>query len=257
MAMGLLVGLLWIIRRIAQPRKLFLRDTPGRPNVLGPLHLAAIVLVWFGLPSLAQWALTGPLAGDELKRTVLLSLVTGLALLGACLVTARLAFRHGIRQGLGLNLRHAMYDTLRGVVTVLAAFPPVMGLALLLTVFVPEDKLTHEMLKAATVLPTLWVGIVILVAVVIAPLAEEAMFRGILQSAIRRYTHRPWVAVAVAGVLFGLVHFPQPHAVPAMILFGVILGYNYERCGRLYPCILAHAAFNAINMTISLTAPAP
>ena len=64
------------------------------------------------------------------------------------------------------------------------------------------------------------------------------------------------MGVVVASVLFALVHYPLWYQVPSMFVFGIVLGYNYERCGRLYAPILAHALFNAVNMAIFLTAAA-
>jgi membrane protease YdiL (CAAX protease family) len=99
----------------------------------------------------------------------------------------------------------------------------------------------------------LWLG-----AAVIAPIAEEIFFRGILQTAIVDLSSRAlfpararasrWVGVIVAGVAFGLSHMAQWHAVPALALFGILLGVAYERTGSLVPPILMHALFNLTTL---------
>ena len=83
-----------------------------------------------------------------------------------------------------------------------------------------------------------WVG-----AAVIAPLAEEVFFRGFLQTFLVNWLRSRWVAILLAALAFTLVH-AQVHALPALLLFGVILGYAYERTGSLVVPILVHALFN-------------
>ncbi len=81
-------------------------------------------------------------------------------------------------------------------------------------------------------------------ATVVAPVAEECFFRGMLQTMLLRVTHLRWLAVLVPAVLFGLAHADQMHVVPALTLFGVILGLQYERSGALVGPIALHAMFN-------------
>jgi len=85
----------------------------------------------------------------------------------------------------------------------------------------------------------LWIG-----AVLIAPVAEECFFRGMLATMLLRTVRMRWVAVLAPSVLFGLAHANQPHVIPALTLFGIILGIQYERCGSLAGPIALHALFN-------------
>ncbi|MCP4589689.1 MAG: CPBP family intramembrane metalloprotease [bacterium] len=90
----------------------------------------------------------------------------------------------------------------------------------------------------------LWIG-----AAVIAPVAEECFFRGVLQSMLLRLLRKRWLALLIPAVWFGLAHSTQMHVVPAMILFGVILGIQYERSGCLLGPIVLHALFNLRTLT--------
>ena len=90
----------------------------------------------------------------------------------------------------------------------------------------------------------LWLG-----AVVVAPVAEECFFRGMLQTMLLRALRMRWVAVLVPAIVFGLAHSSQPHVVPAMVLFGLILGLQYERSGALTGPIALHAMFNLKTLT--------
>lgn len=94
---------------------------------------------------------------------------------------------------------------------------------------------------------TLWLG-----AVIVAPIAEECFFRGIVQTVVANLWGRRWTAVLIAGVLFGLAHGVQWQAVPALTVLGIMLGYLYEREGALAGPILFHALFNLKTLTWEL-----
>jgi len=85
----------------------------------------------------------------------------------------------------------------------------------------------------------LWSG-----AVIVAPVAEEVFFRGLLQSVMLNVWRRRWLAIAVSAGAFAIIHQSQPHAIPALFALAVILGYTYERSGSLVPPIAIHALFN-------------
>lgn len=91
-------------------------------------------------------------------------------------------------------------------------------------------------------------------ALLVAPLAEELFFRGILLQAICRYTRQGWLAIAVSSVAFGFVH-GQPQDILPLVTMGVVLGYVRLRLGALWPCVLLHMLFNARTMACALLAP--
>ena len=56
-----------------------------------------------------------------------------------------------------------------------------------------------------------------------------------------------WPAALIVGVVFGAIHAGTGiSAVPALVLFGVILCLLREQTGSLYPCIALHAVNNAV-----------
>jgi membrane protease YdiL (CAAX protease family) len=97
----------------------------------------------------------------------------------------------------------------------------------------------------------LWHVLSLVSAVVLAPLAEEVFFRGLVQSVLRNYFGSPWVAVALASLLFASVHMDL-HWAPALTALGLVLGYSYERTGRLLAPVLIHALFNGVSMVDEL-----
>ena len=80
--------------------------------------------------------------------------------------------------------------------------------------------------------------------VVMAPLFEETLFRGvILESARARYgTLAAW---AISSLVFGLAHLHPALVVNAFVL-GLVLGYIYIRTDSLWSTVILHAVNNAL-----------
>jgi membrane protease YdiL (CAAX protease family) len=91
--------------------------------------------------------------------------------------------------------------------------------------------------------------LVILSAVILAPLFEELTFRAHLQAAIRKITGAPWLAVVTASALFALVHGIW-WMMPPLFVLALGLGYVYERTRNIWATIAMHALFNALSLTV-------
>lgn len=86
----------------------------------------------------------------------------------------------------------------------------------------------------------------VLFAVVIAPLVEETIFRGFIYPVFKKYTDGLYAAVC-SSLLFGLVHLHVGSLVP-LVLLALILCFVYERSGSLIVPMVIHAGFNAISL---------
>ena len=89
-------------------------------------------------------------------------------------------------------------------------------------------------------------------AIVIAPAAEEILFRGILYQAIKE---RGWPRTALFGtsLIFGAIHGHLPSFI-ALSFLGLIFAMLYDRTASLLAPILAHSLFNAVNFFMFLAA---
>lgn len=87
-------------------------------------------------------------------------------------------------------------------------------------------------------------------AVILAPIAEESLFRGIVYKGFRSRLG-VGVAALLSGILFGLVHVYPLLWLPIGAL-GYILALTFERRGSLLPPIVGHALFNAVGYAIFL-----
>lgn len=90
------------------------------------------------------------------------------------------------------------------------------------------------------------------VAVVVAPIVEEAFFRGMLLPVLLR-KYDVWVSVFASALLFALVHGHAPAILPLFVL-GVGLGTAYVYTGNLLIPVGVHALFNGVSLLVLLLA---
>ncbi len=186
-----------------------------------------------------------------------LGLWTGL--LGACVVAVR---RRGTGSLRDLGWRFKGIDPALGLGFGVAMLVGVGRIAVFIQSIGIEPK-RGSLLDPIRRSP-LSVGIIVLIAVVGAPIVEELFFRGLLMSGLI-------VRFGVAGgivtqaVLFGMVHLgPTDHEGNFDLLgnlgvflliapVGVVLGLLRWRYKRLGPGIFTHGVYNAIIMLVALS----
>jgi hypothetical protein len=114
------------------------------------------------------------------------------------------------------------------------------------TYVVPGAELQKDMKLILAAVPRTPLNMVILflAAAVMAPLVEELLFRGYLQTSLKHHVGGTW-AILVSALIFSLVHM-QPLAIPGLFALGAAFGYIYDRTGSLKTNILLHLANNAL-----------
>jgi len=90
--------------------------------------------------------------------------------------------------------------------------------------------------------------LIIFLAVAIAPVAEEFIFRFFLYGVARRYFGKV-AAVIVSALLFAAVHGHLPSFGPLVVL-GSCLAIAYEWSGSILVPMTMHALFNAVTLTV-------
>jgi hypothetical protein len=85
----------------------------------------------------------------------------------------------------------------------------------------------------------------VLAGVVLAPVIEEVVFRGLLYATLRRRLGWP-AAAAASAACFALAHGYGALGSADVWLSGVLWAWTYERTGSLWPGIAAHAAANLL-----------
>jgi membrane protease YdiL (CAAX protease family) len=84
--------------------------------------------------------------------------------------------------------------------------------------------------------------------VLIAPLAEELLFRGIIHRLARRMWG-PTAATLLSSLIFGLAH-GEPWYLFGLIALGILLAYIYEMTRSVTLCFVTHAAHNGISFAL-------
>jgi membrane protease YdiL (CAAX protease family) len=110
----------------------------------------------------------------------------------------------------------------------------------------PKSQEAVELLLGAPLWPTgIYLGIF---AVVLAPVAEEFIFRGVLFPFIKQLG---WPKLAWFGVsfLFALIHVNAPTFVPLFVL-ALAFTWLYQKTDCLLAPIAAHSLFNTANLVI-------
>jgi membrane protease YdiL (CAAX protease family) len=89
--------------------------------------------------------------------------------------------------------------------------------------------------------------LIIVLAVAIAPIVEEFIFRFFLYGVIRRYLGRA-VGLAANSLLFAAVHAHVPSAAPLFVL-GACFTVAFEWSGSILVPMAMHALFNSLTLT--------
>jgi membrane protease YdiL (CAAX protease family) len=97
--------------------------------------------------------------------------------------------------------------------------------------------------------------LVFIAAVVIAPLAEETLFRGFVYGVLKRYTDAPFAALA-SSLMFAIIHLHVGSLVPLCVL-ALLFCIAYEITGCLLVPMLLHMIFNATSIVMMLFSDVP
>ncbi len=87
---------------------------------------------------------------------------------------------------------------------------------------------------------------VALYAVLLAPVMEEVVFRGVVQGRLER-RHGAGVALATASALFALMH-ALPPVLPLLLSLGLTFGFAVRATRSLLAAVLLHVTHNALTL---------
>ena len=203
--------------------------------------------------------------GEERKLWIA-SLGTLLAVaLSSCLVASRSFGR------VGWSLSFAARDIrLATIATVLCL--PLVFLVQAIVVQLPGMEYQHPFVRLllTTPSPRLWLATAF-AAIIVAPIAEEFFFRGLLQGWFAQLLATRHSAVEsgdpvspatashllfclpilLSSVAFSAAHFNHGGGWVAIFVLAIGLGILYHKTHRLLPCILLHMALNATSLGLA------
>jgi membrane protease YdiL (CAAX protease family) len=266
LAIGVLLAL-WLTGQLS-PR--VLRRGPGR-SASGLDWVSLLITVAL----LAAGMLAVPFVGQALRRTgpapggpVQFSgpelLVLQLVAMGPAVVYVlwQASRQRGGLRALGVLGRSPLFETAVVLLALPGSFVLVAGVSNVMMILAamagdPQDAVGHVMLTVMQEASGPELLALVLLAVVVAPVTEELLYRGLLQTVLLRALgrRRRWLVIVAASLPFAVIHLSAVTAwmLPSLFVFGLVLGWLYERTGSLWPPILVHAGFNAANVALAMS----
>jgi membrane protease YdiL (CAAX protease family) len=245
-----------------------LNNAPRRPLVIQPpialaLYAGIIVLGQIGL-QVARSAFQIPMPADGVDPSLTHMAQATLGFYGGeligVLVFAYLMHhapprpRIGARPGLIKSL-------LIGVIALIVGYPIVSavgGTAGMVESVIrgqPMDLIAHETLRQFVTSPVDgWYILMAALVIVGAAVAEEVLYRGLIQATMVELRINRWVAIICTSAFFSAMHatIVPPHALVALFALSLLFGWAYERTARLSTSMLMHGLFNAGNLLMAL-----
>jgi membrane protease YdiL (CAAX protease family) len=250
--MGSIVVWMAAIRRLLERHPLV--EYEGRLRVSWKAYdLVWLIMAWPILEVAALRIVVGKvdLAQQGLSMASLAAVTAG-HFLWVVIAVAYLMGR-GVRPiELGFDASRLGYDVRLGLLTFLAAAPIVYGVQILVSQFWTPQ--VHPLAKLVTERPAgALLAVATLSAVLVAPLAEELLFRvlfqGWLERAMRR--RRAWgiridrvVPIVASALVFAAMHQGADRI--ALFVLALFLGFLYRQTHRIFPSLVVHACINAL-----------
>lgn len=223
-----------------------------------------------------------------LSSTELIALNTALSLIVLLIVPPMVRSVTGATYSdFGLSLRGTARDLKIGAVAFLLLTPLTQVSFLIATKFYPPQKHPLEEMLRSEKLDWQIIPLAFAASMILAPLVEELIFRGLIQgwlsslyarkkhptpelepeleSAQSLFIPLPLqefspsgasiqsarvMPILITSLIFAGVHYPQMPAPFAIFVLSLGLGILYQRTQRLLPSITLHALFNGFNTTM-------
>lgn len=219
-------------------------------NVLFKIwHVIYPLLAYFLLDLLSVWAvsyLMAPTAGPENKPVfgenagAIASVIFLVLSIGMCY----LFYNRDWNQRSEWIYHKPLYMLLLAVTGMLAAH----GLSALVSLFQIDNiignytEIENNIFSASPVL-------VVIQTVILAPVSEELLFRGLLYKRLRYYFDGYWIPALISSAVFGLYHMNLAQGVFAF-LFGLLACAVYEKIHNLLASMLLHIGGNLLSVIL-------
>jgi membrane protease YdiL (CAAX protease family) len=162
-----------------------------------------------------------------------------------------------MRDGLGLTMKKLAWAPVLAVAALIIVLPVAWALQSASISLMeklhwkPQTEEAVSLLTGANSRPEqIYLGFF---AIVLAPVAEEFIFRGVLFTFLKQrgFPKSAWLGVSL---LFALVHGDVAIVVPLFTL-ALVLTFLYETTGSLLASFFTHALFNAANLIVLTYVP--
>ncbi len=212
------------------------------------LATAKGILLWLAVfvPSMIIGALATLLSGNDVLGAVLIQVL----FLVLSIVITRLALR-----------RNCEFLGFRGVVPALMVKVFLTTLAIAVAIAYVEFYLvsTHGFKSPVPGIKQN-IALYIFMALILAPVCEETLFRGVLLGYMLEKQLDSWISIITSAALFSLVHLLPFSAAPihqrifvvsTAFMMSIIAGHLRRKTGSIIPAVITHSSFNLGGSIVS------
>ena len=128
----------------------------------------------------------------------------------------------------------------------------VVAIGIIINVILTQSGLVNQSKGYAKAKETLLDGsifIQILCSVIVVPILEEILLRGIICTQVY-FWHGSWMAIITSSIFFGILHNNIVQFIYALVI-GLGLGFIFIKSKRLSICILAHSIINLVVILLT------
>lgn len=156
------------------------------------------------------------------------------------------------------NSKPISWDFCMGIMTWIISFPLVIAvgqltdmLLYIFTGFENYEQVAVRYLKMTLSSPPM-LAVALFTILIAAPAIEEFLFRGFLQTYLKRYVSVKW-AIVLSSLCFALFHLAPSQGignislVASLFTFALYLGFIYERQASLFASFALHMTFNTVS----------
>lgn len=254
-------AVLWI-RQVQRPRDSILPDEGISAWTIGwvnfGIFISAMIIAVFLAQQIGLAVLLGPEAGGITELTPWLAVAAVVLLQGPMIAVFYLArrFYPGHYAGRLSRTNLTLGQSFKKAVPLFLMFLPVIWIATLLwsnvlsgleaagviEEFAPQELVTLFQSGGDEVA----IVILVLMAIIVAPLIEEIVFRGCIYRFLKSQTSLLGAQI-ISGMVFASLHANVLSFVP-LVIVGILLAHIYEKTGSLTVAIWFHAFFNTFSL---------
>jgi uncharacterized protein len=135
----------------------------------------------------------------------------------------------------------------RPAIATFAAYLGVIAYAVAMEAFGVDILVPEGTVPTAVARDSLALALAGIAAVIMAPLSEEFLYRGLIMGGLLKWGFLP--AAVISSVLFSAVHLDIGSLIPFFGI-GLVLAWLYWSGGRLWDAIIFHFLFNLVSYLI-------
>ena len=211
---------------------------------------SAITTVYSFLYALRHGTINEDAVTEMVYASVMeLTVIANVIAIILCIILAKAFRKKPTLEAIDMNLSFDKKPALLGACVFLGIFGQIAILFILNIIPFPESW-TQLLEESNSQITDSNPAIQVLSVAIMAPLAEEIIFRASIQGSLKEGMPR-WIAIIVASLVFGVMH-ANPIGIIYATALGIMMGWLYSKFNSIIPSMVFHLAFNTTSLILSL-----